>query len=157
VIGLPLLVLLPGIRRRELAIAAGAAAVTVLPFFLWDPGAFWSGTVSYFAHLPARTDALTLRNLIQLRFHHAPGELLGAALALLAVAVMWKRAPRGIATFLLLLTFSLLAIFSFGRIAFTNYYFLLAGLAAAAAAVQNEPASHGFATASIGAQEPERR
>jgi hypothetical protein len=156
VIGFPLLLLLPGIGRRELGIAAGVAAATVLPFFAWSPSAFWHGTVSYFAQLPSRDDALTLTNLIDLRFGHQPGEVYGLGAAALIVAVAWKRVPRTIGSFLLLACVALLAIFLTGRIAFANYYFLLAGIAAVAAAVQYEPASDDTAVPSIGAQPPGR-
>lgn len=156
VIGFPLLLLLPGIGRRELAISAGVAAATVLPFFAWSPSAFWHGTVSYFAHLPPRSDALTLSNLLDLRFQHHPGEVVGLAAAVLIVALAWKRVPRTIGSVLLLVCVALLAIFLTGRIAFANYYFLLAGIAAAAAALQYEPASEETAVPSIGAQPPGR-
>jgi hypothetical protein len=156
VIGFPLLLLLPGMGRRELGIAAGVAAATVLPFFAWSPSAFWHGTVSYFAHLPARPDALTLTNLIDLRFQHKPSEVYGLAVAVLIVALAWKRVPRTIGSFLLLACVALLAIFLTGRIAFANYYFLLAGIAAAAAALQYEPASDENAVPSIGEQPPAR-
>jgi hypothetical protein len=156
VIGFPLLLLLPGMGRRELALAAGVAAATVLPFFAWAPSAFWRGTVSYFAHLPSRSDALTLTNLIDLRFQHHPGEVYGLAAAVLIVALAWKRVPRTIGSVLLLACVALLAIFLTGRIAFANYYFLLAGIAAAAAALQYEPASDETAVPSIGEQPPGR-
>jgi hypothetical protein len=156
VIGFPLLLLVPRIGRRELAIALATAAATAIPFFAWDPGAFWHGCVGYFAHLPNRTDALTLTNLIDLRFQYAPGEVFGATAALVAVAFAWRRVPRTIGSFLLLYSIALLCIFATGRLAFANYYFLLAGIVAAAAAIQYAPASEETAVPSMGAQPPAR-
>jgi hypothetical protein len=153
----PLLLLVPGVGRRGFVIAAAAAAATVLPFLVWNPSAFSSDTVGYFAHLAPRSDALTMSNLISLRFHYRPGELYGAVLAIAGVAFAWRRVPRTAGTFLLLSSGVLLAFFAFGRLAFANYYFLLAGLTAAAAAASDAPASDGAATASIGEQVPDRR
>jgi hypothetical protein len=153
----PLLLLVPGIGRRGLVVAAGVALATVLPFFVWNPSAFSSSTVGYFAHLAPRTDALTLSNLIAMRFHYRPGEVYGLVLAAAGVAVAWRRVPRGPGTFLLLACGVLLAIFAFGRLAFVNYYYFLAALAAASTAASYAPARDGAAIASIGAHEPDRR
>ena len=133
VIGFPLLLLLPGFTRRQLVIALGVAAAVTLPFFAWGPGEFLRGTVRYFVNLEPRNDALTVSNLVKLRFGHAPGELLGAATALLICAALWKRVERSPATMLALLTVALLCFFATGKIAFMNYYFFLGGLAAIAA------------------------
>jgi len=133
VIGFPLLLLLPGFGRKQLAVALGVAVAITLPFFAWGPGDFLRGTVEYFVRLAPRSDALTVSNLVKLRFGHAPGELLGAASALLICAAVWKRVERSLATLFVLLTVALLCFFATGKIAFMNYYYLLAGLAAIAA------------------------
>jgi hypothetical protein len=77
---LPLWALWPAFGiRRAIGAAAGAAAVT-LPFFLINPGRFWHCVVEFFVDLPARTDSLSLWQLV-------PGPLRTAAvLGLVAVA-----------------------------------------------------------------------
>jgi hypothetical protein len=77
---LPLWALWPAFGvRRAIGAAAGAAAVT-LPFFLWNPERFWHCVVAFFVDLPARTDSLSLWQLV-------PGPLRTVAvLALVAVA-----------------------------------------------------------------------
>lgn len=138
VIGFPMLTLLPGFGRKHFASAFGAAAAVTLPFFAWNPGAFLRGTVHYFVDLAPRSDALTVSNLVNTRFGYAPGELLGASCALLICAVVWKHVERSLSTMLVLLTVCLLCFFATGKIAFMNYYFLLAGLAAIAAALLSD-------------------
>ncbi|HSN29888.1 MAG TPA: glycosyltransferase 87 family protein [Kofleriaceae bacterium] len=134
VLGFPLLLLLPGFGKKQLAIALGVAAAITLPFLAWDPSGFLRGTVRYFIDLAPRSDALTVTNLIERRFGHSPGQLLGAASALLVCTLLWRRVERGLAAMLSLLTIALLCMFATGKIAFCNYYFLLSGLAAMVAA-----------------------
>lgn len=150
VIGFPLLLLLPGITRKQLATALGVAVAITLPFFAWDPGAFIDGTVRYFIHLSPRPDALTVSNLVRMRFGHAPGELLGAASALLICAAAWKRVERSLATLFVLFTVALLCFFATGKIAFMNYYFFLGGLAAIAAVLLAQLSGPALAASSAG-------
>lgn len=125
VVGFPLL-WFAGVRRREIAIAVVVAAATVLPFFAWSPADFWHSTVTYFADLPARGDALTLTNLVRVRFGVAPGELVGAAIAIGVLALHRRgRSPAALASYL---AFALLCLFATGKLAFANYYFLISGL-----------------------------
>jgi hypothetical protein len=87
---LPLWALWPAFGpRRALAAAAGAAAVT-LPWFLADPGRFWHCVVEFFVDLPARTDSLSVWQLVP-----APLRTL-AVLALVAgaYALVLRRVPR---------------------------------------------------------------
>jgi hypothetical protein len=157
VIGFPLLLLLRGFTRRHLAIALGVAVAITVPFFLWAPGDFLRDTVRYFVQLEPRSDALTVSNLVKMRLGHAPGELLGAATALLICATLWKRVERSLATVLVLLTVTLLCLFATGKIAFMNYYFFLAGLGAIAAtqlAQLSGPARATSSDAGSGSQPP---
>jgi uncharacterized membrane protein len=85
---LPLWALWPSFGvRRAIAAAAGAAAVT-LPFFLINPGRFWHCVVEFFVDLPARTDSLSLWQLV-------PGPLRTAAVLGL-VAVAYVLIARGV-------------------------------------------------------------
>lgn len=87
---LPLWALWPSFGpRRALAAAAGAAAVT-LPWFLADPGRFWHCVVDFFVDLPARTDSLSVWQLV-------PGPLRTVAVLLLVAvgyAIVLRAAPR---------------------------------------------------------------
>lgn len=156
VIGFPLLLLLPGFGRKQLLVALGVAVGITLPFFVWDMHGFFDATVRYFVNLAPRSDALTVSNLIKMRFGHAPGELLGAASALLICALVWKRVERSLATLFVLLTVALLCFFATGKIAFMNYYFFLGGLAAIAATQLSGPALAASSDAGSGSQPPGR-
>lgn len=156
VIGFPLLLLLPGFTRKQLLIALAVAVGITLPFFVWDAPGFFNATVRYFVNLAPRPDALTVSNLIKMRFGHAPGELLGAASALLICAVAWKRVERSLATLFVLLTVALFCFFATGKIAFMNYYFFLGGLAAIAATQLSGPALAASSDAGSGSQPPGR-
>jgi hypothetical protein len=75
--------------KRALAAGAGAAAVT-LPWFLANPERFWHCVVEFFVDLPARTDSLSVWQLI-------PGPLRTVGvLALVAVAyvLILRGVPR---------------------------------------------------------------
>lgn len=128
---LPLWALWPAFGpKRALGAAAGAAAVT-LPWFLADPGRFWHCVVDFFVDLPARTDSLSVWQLI-------PGPLrTAAALALVAAAYVLvlrgvRRTPGG----LLLGSGLVLAAFALAnKQSFLNQWLLAAQLVVAGLAV----------------------
>lgn len=61
---LPLFALWPAFGfRRAVAAGLGAGAVT-LPWFLANPGRFWHCVVDFFVDLPARTDSLSVWQLV---------------------------------------------------------------------------------------------
>jgi hypothetical protein len=157
VVALPLLGLLPGLSRRHLAGAAAAAATPWLLFAVADLRALFASTVAYLAALPPRPDALTLRVFLADRLGlDAPAGVGVALAACFAVAAYRMRPPvkattatASCALFAATLACVLTSLFLFGKMAFANYYFLVAGLFALAAAC-----SMGEATASPGTHSP---
>lgn len=121
---LPLWALWPSFGpRRALGAAAGGAAVT-LPFFLLNPTRFWHCVVAFFLDLPARTDSLSIWQLI-------PGPLRTAAvLALVAAAyVLIVRGLRRTPGALLLGSGLVLAAFALAnKQSFLNQWLLAAQL-----------------------------
>lgn len=137
-LGLPLAVLLLGRDRRSRwrlgwQPVAIATAVT-LPFFLWDPGAFWWSAIGSLAGQAFRPDSLTFLAIL-------PGDwgprlsLLGFALLVPAFLVVWKRAPRNAFGFASALGLLLLVFISFSRQGSGNYHFAVIGALCCAIAV----------------------
>jgi uncharacterized membrane protein len=128
---LPLWALWPAFGpRRALGAAAGAAAVT-LPFFLLNPQRFWHCVVAFFLDLPARTDSLSVWQLI-------PGPLRTAAvLALVAVAyvLIARGLPRTPGALLLGSGLVLAAFALANKQSFLNQWLLAAQLVVAGVAV----------------------
>jgi hypothetical protein len=128
---LPLWALWPAFGpRRALGAIAGAAAVT-LPFFLIDPARFWHCVVAFFLDLPARTDSLSIWQLI-------PGPLRTAAvLALVAAAyvLIVRGLPRTPGALLLGSGLVLAAFALANKQSFLNQWLLAAQLVVAGIAV----------------------
>ncbi|HEY6747456.1 MAG TPA: hypothetical protein VI357_17270 [Mycobacteriales bacterium] len=128
---LPLWALWPSFGpRRALGAAAGAAAVT-LPFFLANPERFWHCVVAFFVNLPARTDSLSIWQLI-------PGPLRTAAvLALVAAAyvLIVRGLPRTPGALLLGSGLVLAAFALANKQSFLNQWLLAAQLVVAGIAV----------------------
>jgi uncharacterized membrane protein len=128
---LPLWALWPAFGpRRALAAIAGAAAVT-LPFFLANPQRFWHCVVAFFLDLPARTDSLSIWQLI-------PGPLRTVAvLALVAAAyvLIVRGLPRTPGALLLGSGLVLAAFALANKQSFLNQWLLAAQLVVAGIAV----------------------
>lgn len=137
-LGLPLAVLLLGRdsrRRWRLGWQPVAIATAVtLPFFLWDPGAFWWSAIGSLAGQAFRPDSLTFLAIL-------PGDwgprlsLLGFALLVPAFLFVWKRAPRNAFGFASALGLLLLVFISFSRQGSGNYHFAVIGALCCAIAV----------------------
>jgi hypothetical protein len=132
VLAIPLLPLLlsgpnPWKRFGTVLMKAGlVVAVINLPFFLWNPYAFFRSTVEFQFLQPFRTDALSYLVLI---FHRTHGLKLPiwASLPPLAIAIglgLW-RAARSPAGFAAAVTLTHLAFFAFNKQAFCNYYYFV--------------------------------
>lgn len=148
VLALPLVFLLHPVRKREdfkalggfLLKAVGVAAVVNLPFFLWDPHAFFQSVVAFQSKQPFRSDALSwMAHTAQNGVPRLPNWLAFALVPLAWLTAL--RAPRTPASFAAATGLLLLLFFGVAKQAFTNYYFLALGALAAAAAAVSLPTS----------------
>ena len=126
--------------RREVAVAAAAAAALVIPFALWTgPAAFYDDTVRVpLQVLPIRSDALTVNALL---LSHGrpplPGWVALAGAAVVAAVTLYRR-PRDLADGLLAAAAITTAGLLLGRNAFFNYYFVPAALLLLALAARGQ-------------------
>ena len=142
VFALPLVPLLLGAGERRqgaprlLGLALVVASAITLPFFIWDPRAFWRAVVEFQFVQPLRTDSLSHLVWIHKYFPQIPWPqaipflALGAALAV----TLWTSRPTP-AYFAGAFGVAQLVFFAFSKQAFANYYFfVIATLCWAAAA-----------------------
>ena len=145
VFALPAAVLLVGwpFDRRVLltlmAKAATLAAAVTLPFFLWNPAAFWTSVVTLQFHQPFRNEALSFLSWWANRGHEQPSALISFVTAGLASALGVWRLPRTAAGFSMAIVLTFFAFFVFNKQAFCNYYFFVLGALYVAVAVWQEP------------------
>jgi hypothetical protein len=126
----PFLVPAPLDRRKLLTFLARAAIVGVavtLPFFLWNPAAFWRSVVTLQFHQPFRTDALSVLSWWAARGHDQPSSLIAFLTAGLASGLALWRLPRTPAGFGAAISITFFAFFLFNKQAFSNYYFFVIG------------------------------
>lgn len=123
-----------GFNRRQWLITVAMGAASVLPFALWDFRALKHANFDFVNALPARGDALTLTNWVWRKYAVALSPRWAfPATAVVAGLSLWKL--RGsTARFGVALVFTYSVFFVINKWAFANYYFLLLGLAALAAA-----------------------
>jgi hypothetical protein len=142
---LPLVaLLLPApLRWKEcaklLAIAALAGGFVTLPFLLWDPHAFVRALMVVPLYHQFRTDSLSYMAWL---FHAGVGVKLGRiayVFGLAAIAACLWKAPRGPAAFTASAGVTFLVFFLFSDQAFCNYYYMVLGMFAAAAALSACP------------------
>lgn len=139
---LPAAVLLANLRRRtglrRLVIVPVAVAVaTVVPFLVWDFGAFVYSTVTVHLLQPFRPDSLSIPAVIYRAGGPELPAILSFAVAGVAMAfVLWK-APRTPAGFCIGMAVVLLAFFLFSKQAFMHYYFLVLAILACAVAASD--------------------
>jgi len=120
-------------RWRQWIALGIAAAIPPLPFVIWDFKALKYANFDVLNDLPYRSDALTLNNWVLNNVHVDIPGWVGFLLAGLTVATACWRL-RGVAEFALAVATTYYVFFAFNRWAFANYYFLISGLAAVAAA-----------------------
>ena len=122
-----------------LAKAAAVALAVTLPFFLWDPRAFYRAVVAFQFLQPFRLDALSFlvwihHNMPQLKIE--PWAPFVSVLPATAFA-LW-RCPRTPAGFAAAVTLVYLLFFSFNKQAFANYYYFVIATACWSVAAQGK-------------------
>ncbi len=126
---------------RMYALAAAAALVVTLPFFLWDPRAFVWSAIRIPMMGPYRPDSLGFLPMFTKTGPVSPVPSLVFLLA--ACALIWWRVPRTPAGFAGAAAVTALGFFALSKQAFLNYYFFVIGAlfcAAAAARIGHAPA-----------------
>lgn len=125
-----LLVGTPIAWRRVMALLTKAAvvgAVITLPFFFWNPTAFWNSVVTLQFHQPFRPDALSALAWWNSQGHQPPSSAIPFAVAALTSGLAIWRLPRTAAGFSAAIAATFFAFFGFNKQAFCNYYFFVAG------------------------------
>jgi hypothetical protein len=125
----------------DLAKAGSVVILVTLPFFLWNPEAFFRSVVELQFLQPFRFDSIALPALWAEYFGEPSGwavvlvPLLGVASVTVAV---WRRAPTGSQGFALASALTLLVAFALSKQAFVNYYLGVVALLFSAAALAGE-------------------
>lgn len=125
-----LLVGAPIAWRRVLLLLAKAAALgaaITLPFFFWNPAAFWKSVVTLQFHQPFRPDALSALAWWFSLGHEPPSSAIPFTVAALTSCLAIWRLPRTAAGFSAAIAITFFAFFGFNKQAFCNYYFFVVG------------------------------
>lgn len=123
-------------RRRTLvffAKALGVAAAITLPFFLWDPKAFWHDVVALQTLQPFRVESMSYLAWWHSQGHERPSTAWAFVMAIAALGLGLWRLPRTPAGFAACCTLAYVAFFGFNKQAFCNYYAFTIGAAVLAA------------------------
>jgi hypothetical protein len=132
----PLACLLLGFDWKRWVVMAIAAFVPVAPFLFWDFKALKAANFDFLANLGPRRDALCFTNAMwkwfRVDFPHKTAFPLAAVIV--GAACLRRRWGGSTLDFARTLAFTYFVFFFFNRWAFANYYFLLTGLSALAAA-----------------------
>src|SRR6185436_14418094 len=117
------------------ATAGGVALAITLPFFLWDPRAFYRAVVAFQFLQPFRLDALSFLVWIHHSYPQFAIERWAPFVSVLpAIAFALWRCPRTPAGFAAAVTLVYLTFFAFNKQAFANYYFFVIATACWSAA-----------------------
>jgi hypothetical protein len=132
---------------RLLGKAMLVAGAITLPFFLWDPHAFWRAVVQFQFIQPMRWDSLSYLVGMYRWVPRFPLLMSAAFVAIVPVIglAVW-RCPRSPAYFAAATTLVSLVFFAFNKQAFCNYYYYVVATACCAAAAASVPASRATET-----------
>jgi len=136
-------------RFAALLATAGAVALAItLPFFLWDPRAFYRAVVAFQFLQPFRLDALSYMVWIHHNFPQLTIERWAPFVSVVpATAFALWRCPRTPAGFAAAVTVVYLTFFAFNKQAFANYYYFVIAAACWSAAAASLPRPTGGASA----------
>lgn len=126
-----------GVPRMAIVPVAVAVA-SVVPFLIWDAGAFIHSTVTMHLLQPFRADSLSVPAALYRAGLPELPSIIGFALAAIAIAFAWWRANRTPAGFCVAAAVVLVVFFLFSKQAFMHYYFI--PLAALACGIASAPA-----------------
>jgi hypothetical protein len=143
VFAVPLALLLPQTRppageRRRFITWLLVPGLLSLPLALWSVKDFWFDVVALQVYQPFRVEALSYLAWWA-QNHERPSTVLAFIAALAGLALAFWRAPRTPAGFAASLGTVLLLFFAFNKQAFCNYYSLVVGAFACAAALSAVP------------------
>jgi hypothetical protein len=123
-----------GLRPLQWVAMLVAAILPPLPFVIWNFKALKYANFDVLRGLPDRADSLTLNNWAHYNLQYDFSGTVGFVLAgLVVVLACWRL--RGVTQCAIAIATTYYVFFAFNRWAFANYYFLISGLAAIAAAV----------------------
>jgi hypothetical protein len=109
-----------------------AAILVVLPFFLWDPNAFWRGVVTFHLYSPMRTDhSLAISAAVALATGYHMPAIVGLVAAVAAAWILVYRRSLSLSQALLAAAAILLSFVVFGKGGHPNYYWLASACLAA--------------------------
>ncbi len=112
--------------RDLLVKAALVVAVINLPFFAWNPAAFFRSVVEFQFLQPFRTDALSYLVFVYNHTHQLKPPIWTSLPPLaIAIALGLRRLAHSPAGFAAALTFAFLVFFEFNKQAFCNYYYFV--------------------------------
>jgi hypothetical protein len=128
----PLVFLLEQERKAGLVLllrSLGLAALTVLPFALWNGPGLWNDLVRFQVLQPFRADSFAFPALLLARGLPVTPQWLAFALLFLSVGLVTLRGPKGPSGFAAGTALGFVLFFGFSKQAFYNYwYFALAAL-----------------------------
>ena len=131
-----------GRDRRAWTAAGLVAAAAILPFLLWDAAAMKRACFDLLSGLPPRHDALNFTNAVwQWTRRPFPPSAAFALAAVVTAGTVLRRETTPLRVFAEGALLTYFVFFFFNRWAFANYYFLLTGFAALAAATRMAPAA----------------
>lgn len=120
-------------RWRQTAIAVGVAALTVAPFLLWDPAAFWQSQVGFQLGRVQRFDTLSVAWLVRVPI------LVALALSI-AIGLLLGTRTRSRSGLLLAQAAPLAVYFTLSPNSFRNYFFIVSLMLVAAIALASDDA-----------------
>jgi len=119
---------------QPLLVAMIFAMLTCLPFFLWNPAAFWKSSVALQFIQPFRPDALSFPALFYQIGLTGIHWSIAFPMSMACIAIAYWKLPQTVAGWAMAACLTYIVFFAFNKQAFCNYYFMIIGLACLTAA-----------------------